>query len=57
MLADRRLLRVSTISYVVVDGELYKSRVTEPWLRCITFEKGVELLNEIHNLYMSVVHT
>jgi hypothetical protein len=27
---------------------LYKSRVIDPWLRCITFEKGLELLNEIH---------
>jgi hypothetical protein len=31
-----------------VDEELYKSGVTEPWLRCITSEKGVELLKEIH---------
>jgi hypothetical protein len=23
--------------------------VTEPWLRCITSEKGLELLKEIHN--------
>jgi hypothetical protein len=28
--------------------DLYKSGVTEPWLRCITSEKGVELLKEIH---------
>jgi hypothetical protein len=35
--------------YVVVNGELYKSGVTEPWLRCITFEKGLELLKEIHS--------
>jgi hypothetical protein len=32
-----------------VNGELYKSGVTEPWLRCITSEKGVELLKEIHS--------
>jgi hypothetical protein len=31
-----------------VSGELYKSGVTEPWLRCITSEKGVELLKKIH---------
>jgi hypothetical protein len=35
--------------YTVVNGELYKSGVTEPWLRCITSEKGVELLKEIHS--------
>jgi hypothetical protein len=35
--------------YAVINGELYKSRVTEPWLRCTTSEKGVELLKEIHN--------
>jgi hypothetical protein len=32
-----------------VNGELYKSGVTEPWLRCITSEKGQELLKEIHS--------
>jgi hypothetical protein len=33
----------------VVNGELYKSGVTEQWLRCITSEKGVELLKEVHS--------
>jgi ribonuclease HI len=33
----------------VVNGELYNSGVTEPWLRCITSEKGLELLREIHS--------
>jgi hypothetical protein len=32
-----------------VNGELYKYGVTELWLRCITFEKGLELLKEIHS--------
>jgi hypothetical protein len=35
--------------YTVVNGELYKLGVTEPWLRCITSEKGQELLKEIHS--------
>jgi hypothetical protein len=35
--------------YAVANGELYKSGVTEPWLRCITSEKGLELLKEIHS--------
>jgi hypothetical protein len=35
--------------YAVVNGELYKSGVTEPWLKCITAEKGLELLREIHS--------
>jgi hypothetical protein len=34
--------------YAVVNVELYKLRVTEPWLRCITSEKDLELLKEIH---------
>jgi ribonuclease HI len=34
--------------YTVVNGELYKSGVTEPWLKC-TSEKGLELLKEIHS--------
>jgi hypothetical protein len=33
----------------VVNGELYKSGVTELWLRCITSEKDIELLKEIHS--------
>jgi ribonuclease HI len=35
--------------YAAVNGELYKSGVTEPWLRCITLGKGLELLKEIHS--------
>jgi hypothetical protein len=35
--------------YAVVNRELYKSGVTKPWLRCITSEKGLELLKEIHS--------
>jgi hypothetical protein len=35
--------------YTVVNGELYKSGVTEPCLQCITSEKGLELLKEIHS--------
>jgi hypothetical protein len=41
--------------YTVVNGELYMSGVTEPWLRCITSEKGVELLKKY--IVDSVVHT
>ena len=32
-----------------MDGELFKSAISEPWLRCITSEKGKELLAEIHS--------
>jgi hypothetical protein len=35
--------------YAVVNEELYKSGVTEPWLRCITSEKCPKLLKEIHS--------
>jgi hypothetical protein len=47
-LEEKRLKRRER-GYAVVDGEVYKSGVTEPWLRCITSEKGVELLKEIHS--------
>ena len=30
-------------------GELYKSGVVSPWLKCIPVAQGVELLNEIHS--------
>jgi hypothetical protein len=45
----RKRLRKRARGYAVVDGELYKSGITEPWLRCITSKKGVELLKEIHS--------
>jgi hypothetical protein len=44
-----KMLRQRARGYTVVSGELYKSRVAEPWLRCITTEKGVELLKQIHS--------
>jgi hypothetical protein len=42
-------LRQRARGYVVVNGELYKSGDTKPWLRFITSEKGLELLKEIHS--------
>jgi ribonuclease HI len=46
---EEKRLKQRSRGYAVVNGELYKSGVTEPWLRCITSEKGVELLKEIHS--------
>ena len=36
-------------SYALIEGELYKSGVVAPWLRCIATTEGQELLNEIHS--------
>jgi hypothetical protein len=46
---EEKRLKQRARSYAVINGELYKSGVTEPWLRCITSGKGVELLKEIHS--------
>jgi hypothetical protein len=46
---QERRLKQRARGYAVVNRELYKSGVTEPWLRCITPEKGLELLKEIHS--------
>jgi ribonuclease HI len=46
---EEKRLKQRARGYTVVNGELYKSGVTEPWLRCITSEKGLELLKEIHS--------
>jgi hypothetical protein len=46
---EEKRLKQRAQGYTVVNGELYKSGVTEPWLRCITSEKGRELLKEIHS--------
>jgi hypothetical protein len=46
---EEKRLRQRARGYAVVDGKLYKFEITEPWLRCITSEKGVKLLKEIHS--------
>jgi transposase InsO family protein len=46
---EEKRLKQRARGYAVVNGELYKSGVTEPWLRCITSEKGFELLMEIYS--------
>jgi hypothetical protein len=46
---QEKRLKQRARGYEVVNGELYKSGVTEPWLRCITSEKGLELLKEIQS--------
>jgi ribonuclease HI len=46
---QKKRLKQRARGYAVINGELHKSGVIEPWLRCITFEKGLELLKEIHS--------
>jgi hypothetical protein len=46
---EEKRLRKRARLYTVVNGDLHKYGVTEPWLRCITPEKGVELLKENHS--------
>jgi ribonuclease HI len=46
---QEKRLKQRARGYAVVNGELYELGVTEPWLRCITSEKGLELLREIHS--------
>jgi hypothetical protein len=46
---EEKRLKQRAWGYTVVNRELCKSRVTEPWLRCITSEKGLEFLKEIHS--------
>jgi hypothetical protein len=46
---EEKRLQQGARGYAVVNGELYKSGVTKPWLSCITSEKGLELLKEIHS--------
>jgi hypothetical protein len=46
---EEKRLKQRERGYAVVNGELYKSGVIETWLRCITSEKGIELLQEIHS--------
>jgi ribonuclease HI len=52
---EEKRLKQRARGYAVVNGELYKSGVTEPWLRCITSKKGLELLRKF--IVDSAVHT
>jgi hypothetical protein len=45
---EEKRLRQRARGYAVVDGELYKSGVNEPWLRCITYKKWLRTSQEIH---------
>jgi hypothetical protein len=46
---EEKRLKQRARGYAIVDRELYQSGVTEPWLRCITSEKGQEVFKEIHS--------
>ena len=35
--------------YVISEGELFKSCVTSPWLKCISTAEGIEVLKEINS--------
>jgi len=35
--------------YIISEGELFKSGVTSPWLKCISTAEGIELLKEMHS--------
>jgi transposase InsO family protein len=48
---QEKRLKQRARGYAVVNGELYKSGVNEPCLRCITSKKGLELLREIHSRF------
>ena len=34
--------------YSIIAGELYKSKIVAPMLKCIRREQGIELLSEMH---------
>jgi hypothetical protein len=51
---EEKRLKQRARGYAVINRDLYKSGVTEPWLRCITSKKGVELLKEIHSGFCGV---
>jgi hypothetical protein len=53
---EEKRLKQRARGYAVINGELYKSGVSEPWLRCITSEKGVELLKEMWILQCAYRH-
>ena len=37
-----------TKQYSIIAGELYKSRIVVPMLKCISKEQGINLLSEMH---------
>nr|XP_027122031.1 uncharacterized protein LOC113738972 [Coffea arabica] len=45
---EARRVQQKAARYALRDGELYKRSYLDPWLRCITPEKGHQVLREIH---------
>ena len=37
-----------TKQYSIIAGELYKSRIVAPMLKCISREQGIKLLTQMH---------
>jgi hypothetical protein len=37
-----------TKQYSVIAGELYKSRIVAPMLKCISKDQGIKLLTKVH---------
>ena len=46
--AEEKRLSQTARGYVISQGELYKTGVVTPWLKCIPVTQGIELLKEIH---------
>jgi hypothetical protein len=52
---EEKRLKQRSRGYAVINGELYNSGVTEPWLRCITSEKVLKFSRKF--TVDSAVHT
>jgi hypothetical protein len=35
--------------FALIEGQLYKKRVSQPMLKCVTETEGVQILREVHN--------
>ena len=46
---DEKRMFQTAWSYPIFEGEMYKSGVVAPWLKCIPISEGKELLQEIHS--------
>lgn len=45
---EARRVQLMARKYKVIDGQLYKSGVTAPLLKCVTKEEGMQMVVEIH---------
>jgi ribonuclease HI len=46
---EAKRLKHRSRDFAIIEGQLYKKRVSQPMLKCITETEGIQILREVHN--------